>query len=228
MNTEYKKYKIYLILLGIFAIISFIFGYLMYQSKVSEKKWFDEIYEVIINGEEKEQNDIVDKFNKSINEEDKKYTKESIKQKLDETKKGDIYVLLENGKDADVISVLSMQYLSMFNGFMMIVAFLIFIEKKFLKSLNNILRIILNIIAVIMLIPFAYYIIILGTLGLPVAVIYCLYKYFKTRKLSDTKNQDECVEVLGKVDANKMFSDEENKSIDNIKKEISNDDSKNN
>ncbi|MCI8965449.1 MAG: hypothetical protein HFJ43_03765 [Clostridia bacterium] len=227
MNTKYKKYKVYLILLGIFAIISFILGYLMYQSKVSEKEWFDEIYEVVINGEEKEQNDIVDKFNKSIKEKDKKYTKESIKQKLDETKKGEIYVLLENGKDADVISVLSMQYLSMFNGYMMIVAFLIFVEKKFLKSLNNVLRIILNIIAVTMLIPFSYYVIMLGIFGLPIAVIYCLYKYFKTRKLLDTKNQDECVDVLGKVDANKIFSNEENKDINNIKKEISNNDSKN-
>lgn len=211
MSTEYKKYKVYLICLGVFTIISFVFGYLMYQSKISEKKWFDEIYEVIVNGEDKAKDDIIDKFNNSIKENDKKYTKESILEKLNETKKGEIYVLLEEGKDAEVISTLSIQYLSMFNGFMMIVSLLLFIEKKFLKGLNNILRIILNIVAVIVIMPYAYYIIIIGSIGLPIALFYYLYKYFKTRKNTSKTNSDECVEVLGKVDANEIFSDKDGK-----------------
>ena len=72
MSTEYKKYKVYLICLGIFTIISFVFGYLMYQSKISEKKWFDEIYEVIVNGEDKAKDDIVDKLKKMIRNTQKK------------------------------------------------------------------------------------------------------------------------------------------------------------
>ena len=59
--------------------------------------------------------------------------------------------------------------------------------------------------------PYAYYIIIIGSIGLPIALFYCLYKYFKTRKNTSKTNSDECVEVLGKVDANEIFSDKDGK-----------------
>ena len=98
----------------------------------------------------------------------------------------------------------------MFNGFMMIVSLLLFIEKRFLKGLNNLLRIILNIVAVIVMMPYAYYMIIIGSIGLPIALVYCLYKYFKTRKNIVKADKDECVEVLGKVDANDIFSNKDN------------------
>ena len=126
-------------------------------------------------------------------------------------KKGEVYVMLDEGKDTEVISVLSMQWLCTFHGFMLIVALLTTIEKKFLTGLNKVLRVILNACAVVVLIPEINYIIPIGAIGLPIAIVYCIVKYIKTKNKPQEDNED-CVNVMGKVDADEVF--ESNDEID--------------
>lgn len=212
VENESKRYKIYLIILGVFAIISLIIGYFMYSALVEQKSVIDDIYETIVNGGEEASNEVINQFNESIENEEDKLDKETIVSTLDQMKKGDIYVMLEEGKDPDVISILSMQYLCLFNGFMIIVLCFTALEKRFLKGLNKVLRIILNIVVVVLLVPYSVYVIALGAIGLPIAIVYYIYKYIKTKK-DKNKDTDDCINVMGKVDADEIFdkNDDETK-----------------
>ncbi len=158
MENSSKSYKIYLVLLVIFAIISFVFGYVLYNEAVSQKKNIDDVYEIVKNGTDEQKEEIVDEINKSVKDEKDKKSKEDILKILDESKKGDVYKYLDEGKDQDVMTLYSAQFLYAFHGFMLIVVLLTWFEKKYLKGLNNVLRIILNTAAVVVTFPFASYI----------------------------------------------------------------------
>lgn len=211
IENESKKYKVYLIVLGVLAIISLVLGYFMYSALIGQKEAIDDIYETVVNGGDEASNEVVNEFNKSIENEEDKVNKQEIIETLDTMKKGDIYVMLEQGRDPEVVSILSMQYLCLFNGFMIIVICLNTLEKRFLKALNKPLRIILNIVAVIILLPYSVYVIAFGAIGLPVAIVYYIYKYFKTKK-EKNKDTDECINVMGKVDADEVFDDKKNET----------------
>lgn len=211
MENESKKYKWYLIILAVFAAIAFVLGYYIYAGTLEQKRAVDEVYEVITNGDTEAQQQIVDKYNESAPEGEKNFTRQSVILTLSEMKKGEVYVMLDEGKDTEVISVLSMQWLCTFHGFMLIVALLTTIEKKFLTGLNKVLRVILNACAVVVLIPEINYIIPIGAIGLPIAIVYCIVKYIKTKNKPQEDNED-CVNVMGKVDADEVF--ESNDEID--------------
>lgn len=204
MENESKKYKNYLIILVLFAIVSFVLGYYIYAGTLEQKRAVDEVFEIVTNGDTESQQQIVDRYNESAPEGEKNYTRQSVILALEEMKKGEIYIMLDEGRDTEVISVLSMQWLSTFHGFMLVVAALTAIEKRFLKGLNNVLRVILNICAVIVLIPEINYIIPLGAIGLPIVIVYCVIKYIKTRNKKQ-ENTEDCVNVMGKVDADEVF-----------------------
>ena len=205
-NKEIKGYKVYLLVLGIILIISFIMGYFYYTQLRGLKENLDETYNVLINGSDNEKQEVVDNFNQGIENPDEQFDSERAINLIKNYQKGDIYKMLDEGKDPEVISTLATQFLCVFHGFMIVIVLLNYLAKKYLKGLNLILRIILTVVVVIFLLPFTRYLMAIGSIGLPIAIVYCLYKMFTIKKTAKDKVPDEdVVEVEGKVDADEAL-----------------------
>lgn len=199
-----KKYKKYLIILGIAAIVSLILGYIMYLGLLEQKEYIDEAYEVVVNGGEEAGNAAIEELNKGLSEEDK-ITKEEVIQSFENMKNGEAYKQLEQNKTSDIIGPIAMTFLSLFNGYMLIVLLLTKLEKKYLKGLNKVLRIILNIVAIIIIWPFSALVVAFGSIALPIVIIYYIYKYYKYKK-EKSSDSDDCKNVMGTVDADEVFN----------------------
>jgi len=207
MENTTKKYKNYLILLVIFTIISFVLGYFYYSQIRGMKESIDNTYNALINGTQDERREIIDSFNKDIEDSGNSYDADKVKEVLENYQKGEIYVLLDEGKDQEVISTLSMQFLCMFTGYMLFVILLEYLEGKFFTGLNKVLRIILNIVIVIFTLPVMRFIIAAGAIGLPISIAYCVYKLIKGKKeKKDEIPEEDVVEVEGKVDADEALN----------------------
>ena len=172
-----KKYKIYLIILGVAAIISLVISYFMYLALIQQKEAIDETYEKIVNSGDETSKEVLDELNNGLAEEEK-FTKEDAIELFETMKSGEVYNLIEQDKSAEIIGPFTMSCLSLFNGYMLIVILLSKIEHKYLKGLNKVLRIILNIVAIIVIWPFSAYVAVFGSIALPIVIIYYIYKYF--------------------------------------------------
>ena len=199
-----KKYKIYLIILGVAAIISLVISYFMYLALIQQKEAIDETYEKIVNSGDETSKEVLDELNNGLAEEEK-FTKEDAIELFETMKSGEVYNLIEQDKSAEIIGPFTMSYLSLFNGYMLIVILLSKIEHKYLKGLNKVLRIILNIVAIIVICPFSAYVAVFGSIALPIVIIYYIYKYFKYKKEISTDSED-CKNVMGTVDADEVFN----------------------
>ena len=198
-----KKYKNYLIILGVAAIISLVISYFMYLGILQQKESIDEAYEVVANGSEEASNAAMEELNRDLPEENKISKEDAIKS-FETMRSGEVYRLIEQNKTAEIIGPLTMSCLCLFNGYMLIVILLTKIEKRFLKGLNKTLRVILNIVAVIIIWPFSAFVLVIGTIALPIVVIYYIYKYFKYKKEKSVDGED-CKNVMGTVDADEVF-----------------------
>ncbi len=199
-----KKYKIYLIILGVAAIISLVISYFMYLALIQQKEAIDETYEKIVNSGDETSKEVLDELNNGLAEEEK-FTKEDAIELFETMKSGEVYNLIEQDKSAEIIGPFTMSCLSLFNGYMLIVILLSKIEHKYLKGLNKVLRIILNIVAIIVICPFSAYVAVFGSIALPIVIIYYIYKYFKYKKEISTDSED-CKNVMGTVDADEVFN----------------------
>lgn len=199
-----KKYKIYLIILGVAAIISLVISYFMYLALIQQKEAIDETYEKIVNSGDETSKEVLDELNNGLAEEEK-FTKEDAIELFETMKSGEVYNLIEQNKSAEIIGPFTMSCLSLFNGYMLIVILLSKIEHKYLKGLNKVLRIILNIVAIIVICPFSAYVAVFGSIALPIVIIYYIYKYFKYKKEISTDSED-CKNVMGTVDADEVFN----------------------
>lgn len=199
-----KKYKIYLIILGVAAIISLVISYFMYLALIQQKEAIDETYEKIVNSGDETSKEVLDELNNGLAEEEK-FTKEDAIELFETMKSGEVYNLIEQDKSAEIIGPFTMSCLSLFNGYMLIVILLSKIEHKYLKGLNKVLRIILNIVAIIVILPFSAYVAVFGSIALPIVIIYYIYKYFKYKKEISTDSED-CKNVMGTVDADEVFN----------------------
>lgn len=199
-----KKYKIYLIILGAAAIISLVISYFMYLALIQQKEAIDETYEKIVNSGDETSKEVLDELNNGLAEEEK-FTKEDAIELFETMKSGEVYNLIEQDKSAEIIGPFTMSCLSLFNGYMLIVILLSKIEHKYLKGLNKVLRIILNIVAIIVILPFSAYVAVFGSIALPIVIIYYIYKYFKYKKEISTDSED-CKNVMGTVDADEVFN----------------------
>lgn len=199
-----KKYKIYLIILGVAAIISLVISYFMYLALIQQKEAIDETYEKIVNSGDETSKEVLDELNNGLAEEEK-FTKENAIELFETMKSGEVYNLIEQDKSAEIIGPFTMSCLSLFNGYMLIVILLSKIEHKYLKGLNKVLRIILNIVAIIVICPFSAYVAVFGSIALPIVIIYYIYKYFKYKKEISTDSED-CKNVMGTVDADEVFN----------------------
>ncbi len=199
-----KKYKIYLIILGVAAIISLVISYFMYLALIQQKEAIDETYEKIVNSGDETSKEVLDELNNGLAEEEK-FTKEDAIELFETLKSGEVYNLIEQDKSAEIIGPFTMSCLSLFNGYMLIVILLSKIEHKYLKGLNKVLRIILNVVAIIVIWPFSAYVAVFGSIALPIVIIYYIYKYFKYKKEISTDSED-CKNVMGTVDADEVFN----------------------
>lgn len=199
-----KKYKIYLIILGVAAIISLVISYFMYLALIQQKEAIDETYEKIVNSGDETSKEVLDELNNGLAEEEK-FTKEDAIELFETMKSGEVYNLIEQDKSAEIIGPFTMSCLSLFNGYMLIVILLSKIEHKYLKGLNKVLRIILNVVAIIVICPFSAYVAVFGSIALPIVIIYYIYKYFKYKKEISTDSED-CKNVMGTVDADEVFN----------------------
>ena len=199
-----KKYKIYLIILGVATIISLVISYFMYLALIQQKEAIDETYEKIVNSGDETSKEVLDELNNGLAEEEK-FTKEDAIELFETMKSGEVYNLIEQDKSAEIIGPFTMSCLSLFNGYMLIVILLSKIEHKYLKGLNKVLRIILNIVAIIVIWTFSAYVAVFGSIALPIVIIYYIYKYFKYKKEISTDSED-CKNVMGTVDADEVFN----------------------
>ena len=131
-----KKYKIYLIILGVAAIISLVISYFMYLALIQQKEAIDETYEKIVNSGDETSKEVLDELNNGLAEEEK-FTKEDAIELFETMKSGEVYNLIEQDKSAEIIGPFTMSCLSLFNGYMLIVILLSKIEHKYLKGLNK-------------------------------------------------------------------------------------------
>lgn len=213
MKKESKIYKIYLILLGVSFLISFALGYLVYRDTVPFMEDLDNIYDVIENGDDESKENVINNFNEGIEKEEDKYDVTKLKESIERYRDSDVYKLISEGKDSEVISIYATQYLCIFHGFMLIAVLAYYLEKRFLKGLNKPLRILLTVVILIFIAQYRPYIMAIGSIGLPIAIVYCIYKIKKTKNNNTNEKvpDEDVVEVQGKVDADEALKEKNTK-----------------